>query len=186
MGANGPASRHSTRRDPAFGRVRVDPGNTAFWEGREYRISYEYSVGGTPLVIRFESPIDFILQTQDLSIDEGNIRFRAYRSTQGSEGGTFDESIPIYGANIMNETPSVPTQISITTGGSFTPDAGQSATETIRVRTANATSQRTTVTGSLGDERGLSPGTYYLEFARIDGTNTATGVFTLEWEERAP
>lgn len=36
-----PSNVHATRRDPATARVRVDVANTAFWEGKEFRLTWE-------------------------------------------------------------------------------------------------------------------------------------------------
>ncbi len=174
----------ATRRNLDYSRMRVDVANTAFWEGKEFRISREFAVAGTPLVFRFNAPVPFILQLQSLSCDTGNIRFRAYRDVQGAEGGTFDISEPIYRNSLLPESQDLDPQVDIFTGGSFAPDVGQVAVETVRLRTSGATAQRTSVTGAIGDERGLSAGTYYLELGRIDGTDTAEGVFDLKWEER--
>lgn len=180
----GSAPSIATRRDLQFARLKTDVANTAFWEGKEFRISREYAVGGTPLVLRFESPIPFILHLQSLSCDTGNIRFRAYRDTQGSEGGTFGDVEPIYQQSLLPESQGLSPQVSITTGGTFTPDAGQGPVETIRLRASGATAQRNSVSSAIGDERGLSAGVYYLVLGRIDGTDTAEGVFDLKWEER--
>lgn len=174
----------ATRRELEYARERVDVANTAFWEGKEFRASYEYAVAATPLVFRFDSPVPFILQFQSLTCDTGNIRFRAYRSTQGTEGGTFANVIPVYQQSMLPESLPLASQVSLTTGGTFTPAVGQAAVETIRIRTSGATAQRTSVTGAIGDERGLAAGIYYLELGRIDGTDTAEGVFDLKWEER--
>lgn len=174
----------ATTRELGYARMRVDVANTAFWVGKEFRISREYSVAATPLFFRFSAPVPFILQLQSLSCDTGNIRFRAYRSTQGTEGGTFDIPEPIYRNSLLPESQDLDPQVTIFTGGSFTPDGGQVAVETIRLRTSGATAQRTSVTGAIGDERGLSAGTYYLMLGRMDGTDTAEGVFDLKWEER--
>lgn len=179
----GQANRHSTRRDPDFGRIKVDVSNTAFWEGKEYRTSYEFSISDTQ-VFKFVSPVDFILQKQELTSDNNGVKFTAYRASQGVEGGTFSEAIPIYKVNSMSETPSVPNQVSITSGGSFTPNSGETSVETIRLRVSNASGQRSTITGTVGDERGLPAGTYYLVLENITGSGSATGVYDLKWEER--
>jgi len=176
----------ATRRELEYARSAVDVSNTAFFEGKEFRISREYAVGATPLVFRFESPVPFILQRQALTCDAGNIRFRAYRDTQGSPGGTFGVVEPIYRNSLLPESKDLDSLVGITTGGTFTPDGGQLSVETIRLRTSGATAQRTTVSGTVGDERGLSAGVYFLILARIDGNDTAEGVFDLKWEERRP
>lgn len=171
------SERLSTRR------LRVDVAETGFFEGREFRISEELAVpAGETLVYRFTSPVDFILQRQTLSLDDSAIRFRAYRSAQGTAGGAF-EPVPMHGVNIMSDTPAYARQAVVSAGGTFTPSVGEEAVETIRLRAANATAQRSTVSGAAGDQRGLPAGTYYLLLENI-GNGVATGVFDLKWEER--
>lgn len=180
----GQANVHSTRRAPSVGRLKTDVSDTAFWEGKEYRIDQEIlGLGATPLVFKVVAVTDFIIQTQSLSCDAGGIRFRAYRAGQGTEGGTFGTTVPVYSVNFMNETGGgVPSQMVITKGGTFTPTATQ--VETIRIVTSNATSQQATVSGQVGDERGLPAGTYYLVLDNIAQSGTSNGVYTLKWEER--
>ena len=180
----GQANVLSTRRDTATSRLKVDVANTAFWEGKEFRVSYEYSISGTQ-VLKFTSTRDFILQRQVVSCDAVGVILRVYRDSQGTESGTFDETIPTYGVNIMSETPSFTSGVSIVAGGTFTPNVNEPSVETIRVKVSNSTAQRSTVTGAAGDERGLPAGTYYLVLENISGSGTATGVYDLKWEERA-
>ncbi|MFP4104821.1 MAG: hypothetical protein ACLFVU_01930 [Phycisphaerae bacterium] len=170
------------------GRVAVDVRQTAFAQGRQFRISYEYDVPEDEnVVLRFESPIDFILQYEVLTCDDGSVRFRAYRSDDVTESGDYDTDIPIFSNNAMNRVGGLSGQVSIKTGGDITPDSPPSslqslAVETMRIRTANANSHRASVSGACGGERGLFPGTYYLEIANI-GNGKATGVLDLRWEE---
>lgn len=176
----------ATRRNNTFARVAVDVANTAFWEGKEYRISRELAIpAGQVVTLRFTSLVDFILQRQELAVDLGRVKFTAWRDEQGVEGGTWSP-VPIYRVNFMDVTPVAPNQAQVDIGGTFTPNEGESAVETIRIRTAGSTAQRTSITGAIGDERGLAPGTYYLRFdaGAMGGNEAAAGVFALEWEER--
>jgi hypothetical protein len=167
-------------------RLKVDIGQTGFWEGREFRISEKLSIpSATPLVMKFVAPVNFILTLQTLSCDAEAIEFEAFRDSQGTEGGTFGDTVAIYSNNTQSTTPDYTGQISITSGGTFTPDAlpAGKAVEFIRLKTANATAQRTTVGGAVAGERGLGAGTYYLKFTNY-GSGTATGVYTLVWQEQ--
>jgi hypothetical protein len=183
MGQFGPADRHSTRRDPAIGRIKVDVANTAFWESKEYRISKEIlGLDSTPLVLKVVSVGDFILQKQELTCDAGGIRFSAYRAGQGTEGGTFTAE-QVYSVNFMDSTGGViPPTVTISSGGTFTPNSDP--VEVLRVVTSNSTSQQSTVTGAVGDERGLPAGTYYLVFENIAQSGSSNGTYSLKWEER--
>lgn len=168
---------------PGTRRLRVDVAETGLFENREFRISQELDIASdTTLVYRFRSPINFILQLQALDIDQGAVRFRAFRGEQGTPGGTFTD-VPMLRVNGMTDAPAYTRQASVAKGGTFTPTEGQEAVETLRVRSANATAQQATVTASPGDQRGLPPGDYYLMIENI-GNGVATGVYTLRWEER--
>ena len=176
----------SSRPDLYYGRLDVELSSTSFQEGKEFRISREFAVGATPLVFRVSSTVDFVLQLQKVAIDIGNVRFRAYRDIQGVASGLFDQKEAIYKQNFTARAKPLDPVVEIYTGGAFTPNVGETAVETIRLRVSGATSGQTSVSGVIGDERGLAAGTYYLVFARIDGNVTAEGVFDLKWEEIRP
>lgn len=165
-------------------RLRVDPGQTGFFARRMWRISYEFTaLGATPIVVRVIVPVNFILHYQGLSVDTGGVAMRAYRSTQGVAGGTFDTPIPMRSVNFMDELAEYAFLATVATGGTFTPS--EAAVETIRVRSANATAQQTTVGGESFGERGLAAGTYYLILSQLTGVSgDSTGVFSLVIEER--
>lgn len=166
-------------------RVRVDTSRTGFWAGHEFRISYPLSIpAATPTVLKFVSPVNFIIQLQNVSSDTEGVIFEAYRDTQGTEGGTFGTAVNVYSNNFQSTTPEYSTQISISTGGTFTPDGGQVSVETIRLKVNNATAQQSTVAAESIGERGLAAGTYYLKFTNLSGSGTALGVYNLVWEER--
>ena len=162
-------------------RVRVDVAETGFFDGREFRISEELNLdAGNTLVYRFNAPIDFILQLQDITVDAGGLRFAAYRAIQGTEGGTF-APVKKYAVNFMSTAPVYTRQVEISKGGTFTPT--DDPVEIIRLVSAGATAKQTTVSSAVGDQRGLAAGVYYLVFTVI-GNATASGVFDLKWEER--
>lgn len=169
----------------AQSRIQVDVGQTGFFQGREFRISYEYNIAnGATLVFKFSSPVDFILQKQALSCDEGAVAFRAYRSDAGTPGGTFGTPAPIFANNAMAAAPEYASVITVDSGGTFTPSGAPA--EVIRVRSGTATGQRISVGANTTDERGLPAGDYYLTLANIAGSGSATGVYDLVWEERPP
>lgn len=183
-------SRHlpvlASRPDLFYGRLEVDAGNTAFNEGKEFRFPREYSFSDTPVVFKFLAPVDFILQRQFLSCDTGNVRFRAFREGQGTETGVFDTPEEIVRNNGTQAAKDLDPLVTITSGGGFTPNDGEAPKEVLRIRSSGATAQKTSVSGAIGDERGLPAGTYYLILQRIDGNETANGVYEIKWEERRP
>lgn len=176
----GPADLLTSNREGTR-RVRVDVGQTGFFERRQIRFPYELTaLADTPQVIRVTVPVNFIIQKQSLEVDQGGIVMRAYRA--GTVAGVWTP-VPYYSNNFMTEQPEYAFQTVIDTGGTFTPTGP--AVEIIRVRTAGATAQQSSVTGIAGDERGLAAGTYYLVFSRMTGVNgDCKGVYNLIIEER--
>lgn len=176
--------------DGAHRRLRVDVGQTGFWAGHEFRISHEFTLTATPIWFKVSSPVDFILQAQNIACDQGGVRMTAFRSTQGTPSGVFNGNIAIWKNNGVAGTPEYLNQLTINSGGLFVPNGGQTPTETIRVMSNPGAPGITggvqnTVSGSAHGERGLPAGDYYLKFERITGvTVDALGVYTLIWEER--
>lgn len=168
-----------TDGDGESARLRVDNGQTGFFAGREFRSFYEFSIpAGQSVVLKFSSPVDFVLFQQNITVDAGGVKYTAEIS--GTEGGTFTP-LPIIGKNRMVERP-VPYYeplVTIGQGGTF---SGGTAVDVARVVTAGATAQQITV-GMTADERGLPAGDYYIRLSAL-GNGTATGVYSLFWEER--
>lgn len=159
-------------------RIRVDTGQTGFFERREFRISQELSIPtGTSLVFKFSSPVNFILWEQVIVCDANLIKFEAV--VGGTPGGTFDTPITIWGKNRMTEQPAYAGQVTISTGGTVT---GGQVAEVLRIRSANATAQQSSIGETVSSERGLPTGDYYLRLSAEGGT--ATGTISLVWEER--
>lgn len=165
-------------------RLRVDPGQTGFFARRQWRLSFEFlALGATPIVLRVTMPVNFIIHLQSLSVDDGGVALRAYRTGQGTPGGTFSTPVQMYSVNFMDEFPAYAFQGAVDTGGTFTPSAP--AVETIRVLTSGATAQATTVSAAQTGERGLAADTYYLVLENLPGiSGTSNGVYALIVEER--
>lgn len=165
-------------------RLRVDPGQTGFFARRQWRLSFEFvDLDATPIVLRVTMPVNFIIHLQSLSVDDGGVSMRAYRTGQGTPGGTFGTPVPMYSVNFMNEADAYVFQGSVDTGGTFTPTAP--AVETTRVLTSGATAQATSVSASQSGERGLAADVYYLVIETLPGVSGgSSGVYTLIVEER--
>lgn len=169
-GGNGPSRR-----------IRVDVGETGFFAGRQVRTFREFSIPtSTTLVLKFVVPVDVILISQGIELDDGSLRVT--NSVGGTPGGTFSETLPIVLKNNMTERPTpfyVP-QVVVTAGGTIT---GATALDIHRIVAATATAQQSTVGSIVGDERGIAPNTYHVSYQNI-GSGTATGTLWFVWEER--
>lgn len=171
-----------------YRRIRVDVGQTGFFRGREARSFFEFNIPANNVqVLKFVSPVNFVLIEQSVSVDAGSIRFQAL--TGATEVATFNTSIPVFGKNRMTERESPFYNFQVTLSTHAAPVAfgsgvtGGTVTENVRVVAANATAQQQTVSGGAQTERGLPAGTYYLRLHNF-GSGAATGVYSLVWEER--
>lgn len=162
-------------------RLRVDVGETAFFSGRQARTFREFNIAaGTTLVLKFVVPVNVILMSQGVELDDGSIRVT--NSVGGTPGGTFSETLPVIVKNNMSERPTpfyVP-QVVVTAGGTIT---GATTLDIHRVVAATATAQQSTVGNIVGDERGISANTYHVSYQNF-GSGAATGTLWFIWEER--
>lgn len=172
-----------------FRRIRVDVGQTGLYEGREFRMVRKITVvAGTPLVFRFTSAVDFMLFEQTLNCSEGDIEYYAWRSTQGTAGGTFTPLVvPPIGKNISSfyrdyGGDRYTSQVSLASGGTFTPTDANVYVDYDRAKTSGATAQQVSVSGGDDTTRYLAAGTYYLTLTSLSGTSV--GRFAIAWEER--
>lgn len=164
-----------------YRRMRVDVGQTGFFEGREFRTFRELNIpSGQSVYLRFESPVDFILFEQSLTLDAGSVRFTAIIGA--TEDTPFNTVEPVIGKNRMAQRrqPYYTPQVTVKSGGTIT---GGTVVELFRVVAANATAQQQTVGGANQSERGLPASVTYLRIENL-GTGAATGVYSLFWEER--
>ena len=159
-------------------RMKVDIAQTGFFEGREFRMSFEFDIAsGASTVLRFTATTDFILWEQRIEVDEG---FLIYTPTINPATATgFTTPIPQYGKNRMSVAPVVANTVTVTTGGAIT---GGTVVETIRIKVANASGQQQTVGDAVSSERGLPAGDYYL-MLHAEGSRTR-GVINLTYEIR--
>ena len=164
-----------------YRRVKVDPGQTSFHDGREFRTFYEFSIAAAASVyIQANVAIDTILYDVSCVCDAGGIRLSTYAGSTGT--GTYATPLPILPKNTMTlrSTPFYTAQNTLFTGG--TGVTGGVVIDRVRVVAANATAQQSSVGSKSFDQRGVGAGTYYWRLENF-GSGTATGVFSGWWAE---
>ena len=147
-----------------FRRIRVDTAQTSFFQGRQFRSYYDFSLTASEIrYFRFTSLTDFVLFDQSVSVSGGSVRLSVWTGSTAS--GTWT-TIPVIGKNRMSSIPQPPYVSGVTfqTGGTFT---GGTEVEAIRLVSATATAQQSTVGASSGDERGLPASVFYLSLIHI-------------------
>lgn len=168
-----------TTNTESFRRLRVDVGQTSFFQGKQFRTYSDFTLAALGVrYFRFTSLVDFVLFDQNINVSDGAIRLSVW--TGATPAGSWT-NVPVIGKNRMSSIPQPPyvTQVTYQTGGTFT---GGTEVEAIRVVSATATAQRSTVGSSSGDERGLPATTFYIKIEATAGTPVC--VYSLFWEER--
>ena len=162
-------------------RLRVDAGQTSFFNGRQFRTFKELSIPvGTSYVVSVNVGVDTVLFDVNLSIDAGSVRLKTY--VGGTPGATPTETVPVIPKNTIPSTPAYTSQNSLL--GLQTTFTGGVLIDVVRVVSANATAQQTSVGSSSFSERGIAPNPNYFWVFENFGVGTATGVFSSFWEER--
>lgn len=161
-------------------RIRVDTGQTSFFAGREFRTFKEISVAnGSTYVVKIVSPINFILQELFAEIESGTLKVTTW--VGGSEGGSYNDTLPRIGANQMTERPFpfYEPKLVVTGGGTH---SGGTQVRVTRLRATGGSTDAPIVSGLNSDAQGLPAGTYYVHFESTAGT--VAGVAQARWEER--
>lgn len=179
---------HNTS-DPVkgFDRLKVDPDQTSFWEGREFRTFKELSIAsGASYTIKAVVPLNIILNALSVTLDAGWLRLATIAG--GTPAGTFDETLPIFAANNMTagkdrraDFPGVfVNPVVLTAGGTHT---GGTELDVLRVKCAGNSQQASSVGVDSFDQRGIAPATYHFRLTNL-GNDTITGVFRARFEVR--
>jgi hypothetical protein len=164
-------------------RLRVDPGQTGFFERRMFRAFFNGAIptAGPSVQFRFTSRVNFILWLQELELTQGALQLEVY--TGATSSGTWT-NVPIIGLNRMTEAPLYASQVTIETGGNFT---GGTRVDLLQVRTAAANNTASNV-GSGFSERGLPAAVFHGRLSTLTGgvtfNDAAQYIYRLAWEER--
>lgn len=180
---------YTTDKLCGFERLRVDPDQTSFWEGREFRTFKELNIAAsTEYVVRAVVPINIILVALSIDIEAGFLRIGTY--TGGTPGGTFSETLPNLNGNNMSAGVNRRTsqtgvlytpQTVLTAGGTHT---GGTELDVIRLKAGSVSVQAQSVGLSSFDQRGIAAGTYYFRLLNLSAQDAVTGVFKARYEER--
>lgn len=159
-------------------RVKVDPGNTAFYEGREYRAFKEFDIPqGASEAIKVTATGDTIVQLFGASLVLGSLRIELVQG--GEDGDDFAGSLPIYPANKTSLAPAVTTGVTMQNGGTHT---GGDIVDLILLVAGSPAKQAKEITANEERLLGFSAGTFYIRLAS-NGSANAKGVFRARWEE---
>ena len=158
-------------------RIQVDVGQTGFFQGREFRTLYEFSVAsGATSIIKFVTTNNFILQQFVAELWTAELRVELLSG--GTEGGTFSTSLPIMRSNEpVTDYTSV---TAITAGGTHT---GGTVKDLLQLYAVSNPAKGSATEGGSDASLGFVAGTYYIKLQNINSV-TATGLLKIRWEER--
>jgi hypothetical protein len=186
-----PYSPLSSDANAGFDRVLVEPGQTAFMEGREFRAYKELNIAvSATYVVKVVVAVNTVLSSFTFDIDAGWLK--AASRVGGTPGGSFSETITPIAANNMSAGKNhrsdfgaghgsvYSVQNLITAGGTHT---GGTELDVVRIKCAGDSKQSSSVGNVLFDIRGIAANTYYLVMQNL-GTDIITGTLKMRWEER--
>lgn len=169
-----PPAKLMTDGDGTYARLRVDPGQTNFWSGKQFRTFQKFSIAsGASVAVRATVGVNIVLYETSFSTENSSIE------VQLKAGGTADgpwTAMPIIRKNTMTTAPVITSQVAIDYDGGH---AGGVLIDLLRVTAGN---KQASVSGEA-TERGVGPGTYYYVITNT-GNQSATVVFSGWWEER--
>lgn len=162
-------------------RVKVDSELGSFYAGTQFRTFKEITLAvGATYVIKMVRPLDIIIRGFTMHIDSGDVRCDIYRNATPS--GVFGDTLPVLGKCEFadNPLPHYVPQCTLTGGGTFT---GGTLYDLMKVKTANASGQASTVDDSMVSQLGAPAGsTGIYKFTNL-GNETTTCIFSMWWEE---
>lgn len=177
-----------TDRNGRNARVRVDPGQTSFFTGKEFRTFKELNIpNGQKYIIRVTVPLNIIVHSFDIAIDQGQLRVTTMAGGTPS-GGTFSEVLPIIRKNEMTEVPQ-PAHVAQVVIDAIPPSAtaahaGGVQRDVQRLVAPNGQSVTVAVVGGEDSERGIPGGTVFYQIFENLGANAVLGTVHAHYEER--
>lgn len=172
-----PAHAHSTSRDTAIGRVRVEHGETTQATGNQFQVAQASSASLTPQVMRIDAAEPIDITEMSMTVNLGGVNVSIFEASEGAEGGTFT---PVSVSNTNRRNPQSP-NFTASTGGTFTP-SGEALLPPMSVSTGttgNVLSNTEKRTGILS----LPAGVFFVVTGLLSGVTSFTGNLVLTISE---
>lgn len=157
-----------------YARLRVDPGQTSFWSGKQFRTFQKFEIQSLASVtVRATVANNIVLYGTSLTVDGAPVEMILY--VGGTAAGPWTP-MPVLPKNTMVGTPVTISGVTLDHDGAH---SGGTMIDLLRVPAGN----KSAGFGAESSERGVGPGTYYYEITNT-GNQPATVVFEGWWEER--
>ena len=160
------------------GRIFVDAGGVNPAENRQYFMFHEFSMAaGASEVVKVVITGDTVMNAFSVKVMSGKARVEIVAG--GTEGGTFNQSIPVFPVNGMSTAIPRTTTTTMTSGGTLT---GGTVMDLFLVNTGDNVNQSSGVTSGEDFAIGFPAGTYYIRVTNTDNS-TAAGLIKALWTE---
>ena len=160
------------------GRIFVDAGGVNPAENRQYFMFHEFSMAsGASEVVKVVITGDTIMNAFSVKVMSGKARVEIVAG--GTEGGTFNQSIPVFPVNGMSTAVPRNSTTTMTSGGTLT---GGTVMDLFLVNTGDNVNQSSGVTSGEDFAIGFPAGTYYIRVTNTDNS-TAAGLVKALWTE---
>lgn len=162
----------------ANGRIFVEDGNSAFYEGRQYFTFKEFSIAqGAVGVFKVVITENVVMRDFFVVLEVSSARVEIV--TGGTEGGTFNSTLPLMQTNNMTTVTDRASTSTMTYGGTL---SGGTTLDLFLLNSGNNLNQAVGQQGGEPFPVGFAPGTYYVRITNT-GNTTATGLFKSRWTE---
>lgn len=160
------------------GRMFVDSGGVVPTENRQYFMFHEFLVpsAGTE-VVKVVIAGDTVMNAFSIKVMSGKARVEIVSG--GTEGGTFNQTIPLFPVNGMSTAVPRASTTVMTSGGTVT---GGTTMDLFLVNTGDNVNQSSGVTSGEDFAIGFPAGTYYIRVTNTDNTASA-GLVKALWTE---
>jgi hypothetical protein len=156
-------------------RFRVEPGQTGFFEGREFLTFKEFTLTGqSTITLKAVSLVPVVLQRFEVDVFTESVRVEWLAG--GTETAAFTDPLPVFRTNTI-ETFDYQTQVTLNTNGTVT---GGTLLDILEIGTGQ---KGVSAINVMDSPLGFAPGTWYIQIKNLTN-QTARGVFKARWEEK--
>ncbi len=160
------------------GRIFVETGSIDPSENRQYFMFHEFSMNaGATEVVKVVITGDTVMNAFSIKVMSGKARVEIVAG--GTEGGSFNQAIPIFPVNGMSTAVPRNTTTTMTSGGTLT---GGTTMDLFLVNTGDNVNQSSGVTSGEDFAIGFPAGTYYIRVTNTDNS-AAAGLVKALWTE---
>lgn len=160
------------------GRMFVDCGGLSPTSNRQYFMFHEFSLAAAAVeIVKVVVVGDTIMNAFSVKVMSGKARIEIVSG--GTEGGTFNQSIPKIPVNGMSTAVPRASTSTFTSGGTLT---GGTVNDLFLVNTGDNTNQSSGITSGEDFAIGYPAGTYYIRITNTDNS-TSAGLVKALWTE---